>query len=300
MTNLRLNRYTKTSASSCNEIVKRDRKSRVKKINEDKVSASRNSSMFTKFRAFVSEFEFQFDSQSQSEFVVDSFTVASVAFVAFVASVSIDNATLLKVLLQLLSSSSDAIFSSIDFVAIFVTNSSLIDFVATFVAFVIASIVIFEMIEIVDDSNMNDIDVLLKKYDCTQTKLLRNDFDAHDKNRVQKKIQIYDNVSSLSFSVFARFTRVASSVITSRISRISTKRRFKILIVSKIDEFSRDSRDVMNDDDNEKSDVKNDNRSNCIQCCRISINCRYVANIVCDKCFKQKTICISIRFKFVY
>jgi hypothetical protein len=39
---------------------------------------------------------------------------------------------------------------------------------------------IFEMIEIVDDLNMNDIDVLLKKYDRTQTKLFWSDLDVHD------------------------------------------------------------------------------------------------------------------------
>jgi hypothetical protein len=153
---------------------------------------------------------------------------------------------------------------------------------------------------------MNDIDVLLKKYDRAQTKLLRSDLDAHDKNRVQKKTQIYVNVSSLNsfvfarFSVSARFIRVDSSfIIITRTLRISTKRRFKILIVSKTDEFSRDARDVMNDDDDEEFDVNVDDRSNCIQCCRISMNCRRVASIVCDRCFKQKIACISIRFEFV-
>jgi hypothetical protein len=180
MTNLSLNRDTKASAFFRNEIVKRDRKSHVKKINKNKASALRDSSMFTKLHAFVS--------QSQFEFVVDSFIVASVAFVASVVFVSIDNATLLRMLLQLLSFSSDAISSSIDSVATLVTNFSLIDFVATFVAFIIVSIVTFEMIEVVDDSNMNDIDVSLKKYDRTQTKLFRNDFDVHDKNRVQEEI----------------------------------------------------------------------------------------------------------------
>jgi hypothetical protein len=38
-----------------------------------------------------------------------------------------------------------------------------------------------------------------------------------------------------SISVFARFLRVASFNITFRISRISIKRRFRILIGSKID-----------------------------------------------------------------
>jgi hypothetical protein len=167
--------------------------------------------------------------------------------------------------------------------------------------------VILKMIEIVDDSNMNDIDVLLKKYDRAQTKLLWSDFDVHDQNRVQEEIQIYVNVSSLSssvsarFFVFVRFIRVDSFfIIITRISRISTKRRFKILIVSKTVEFSRDARDVMNDDDDETFDVNDDNRSNCIRCCRISIDCRRIANIVCDKCFKQKIACISIRLKFMY
>ncbi len=202
-------------------------------------------------------------------------------------------------LLQLLSFSSETNSSAIDFVAILVTNSSSIDSITTFVASVIVSLVTFEMIEVVDDSNMNDIDVLLKKYDRAQTKLIRSDLDAHDQNRAQKRIQSYVNVSSLSSSVFARFTRVASSFISSRISRTSTKRRFKILIVSKTDKFSRDLHDVMNDDDDEESNVNDDNRSNCIRCCRISIDCRRIANIACDKCFKQKAVCISIRFRLL-
>jgi hypothetical protein len=106
---------------------------------------------------------------------------------------------LIKMLFQLFSSSSEAISSSIDFVATFVatfvTNFFSIDSITIFVVFVIISIVIFEMIEIVNDSNMNDIDVLLKKYDRAQTKLFRSDFDAHDQNRVQEEIQIYVNMS---------------------------------------------------------------------------------------------------------
>jgi hypothetical protein len=305
MTNLRLNRDTKISASFRDDVVKRDRKSRVK-IDKDKISASRDSSM--RDSRSSRDFESQSESQSQFEFAADSFSVAFVAFVAFVVSivsvasivsVSIDNATLLKMFLQLLFFSFKTNSSAIDFVAIFVTNFSSIDSITIFVAFVIISIVIFEMIEIVDDSNMNDIDVLLKKYDRAQTKLLRSNLDAHDQNRVQKRIQIYVNVFSLNFFVFEHFIRVASFNIISRISRISIKERFKNLIVSKIDEFSRDRHAMMNDDDDEKSNVKNDNRSNCIRCCCLSIDCRCVANIVCDRCFKQKIACISIRREFV-
>jgi hypothetical protein len=313
MTNLRFNRDTKASAFFRNEVDKFVRKSRVKRENKNKISAFRDSSMrdSRSLRDFVSESESQSESSSQSELAVDSFIIAFVALVAFVASIAfvasvlIDNATLLKMFFQLLFFSFETIFSSIDFVAtfvaIFVTNSFSIDSITTFVASVTASTVILEIIEIVDDSNMNDIDVLLKKYDRAQTKLLRSDLNAHDQNRVQKKIQIYVNVSSLSFSVFARFIRVDSLfIMITRISRISTKRRIKILIVSKTDEFSRDARDVMNDDDDEKSNVNDDNRSNCIRCCRISIDCHRIANIVCDRCFKQKIACISIRLEFVY
>ncbi len=42
------------------------------------------------------------------------------------------------------------------------------------------------MIKIVDDLKMNDIDVLLKKYDRAQTKLFRKNFHVYDQNRVQK------------------------------------------------------------------------------------------------------------------
>jgi hypothetical protein len=48
MTNLRLNRDTKSFASFRDEIVKRDRKFRVKKIDKNKISAFRDSSMFKK------------------------------------------------------------------------------------------------------------------------------------------------------------------------------------------------------------------------------------------------------------
>ncbi len=125
------------------------------------------------------------------------------------------------------------------------------------------------------------------------------DLDAHDQNLVQEKTQIYVNVFSSNFFVFARFLRAASFDMTSRISRISVKRRFRISIISKIDEFSRDRQAVINDDDNEEFEVNDDNRSNCIRCCCILIDCRRIASIACDKYFKQIIVCISIRFEFV-
>jgi hypothetical protein len=192
---LRFNRDTKTSAFFCNEIDKLVRKSCVKKRNKNKIFAFRDSSMrdSRSFRDFVFESESQSESSFQFEFVVDSFIVVFVALVAFVVSIAfvtsivsvlIDNATLLKMFFQLFFSLFETIFSSIDFVAtfvaIFVTNFFSIDSIITFVIFVIVSIMIFEMIQIVNDSNMNDIDILLKKYDRAQTKLLRSDLDAHD------------------------------------------------------------------------------------------------------------------------
>jgi hypothetical protein len=86
MTNLRLNRDTKASAFFRDEIVKRDRKSRVKKIDKNKISAFRDSSMSKKLSAFVFESEFQRESKFQ-RFVIDSFIVASIVLA------SIDNAT---------------------------------------------------------------------------------------------------------------------------------------------------------------------------------------------------------------
>jgi K+-sensing histidine kinase KdpD len=159
---LRFNRNTKASASFRNEIDKLDRKFRVKKKDKDKISALRDSSMrdSRSSRDFVFESESQSESSSQSELAVDSSIVASIAFVASVdsiasvvsiVSVSIDNATLLKMLLRLFFVSFETISFSIDsvttsvaiFVAILVTNSFSIDSITT-----------FEMIEVVDASNM--------------------------------------------------------------------------------------------------------------------------------------------------
>jgi hypothetical protein len=129
---------------------------------------------------------------------------------------------------------------------------------------------------------------------CANKVVSKRSWRSWSKSR-SKKIQIYVNVFSFNFFVFARFSvfvrfiRVDSFfIIIIRILRTSTKKRINIVIVSKIDEFSRDARDVMNDDDDKESNVNDDNRSNCIQYCRISIDCRRIASIVCDKCFKQK------------
>jgi hypothetical protein len=153
MTNLRFNHDTKAFVSFRDEIVKRDRKSRVKKIDKDKIFAFRDSSMFKKLFAFKSEFQHESNLQSESRFerfVIDSFIVVFA---------TIDNVTLIIMLFQLLSFSFDANFFSI--------NS-----ITTFVVFVIVLIATFEMIEIANDSKIDNLDVLLKKYDCAQTKLL--------------------------------------------------------------------------------------------------------------------------------
>jgi hypothetical protein len=143
MTNLRFNHDMKIFVFFRNEIVKRDRKSRVQKMNKDKVVAFWDSSMLKKFRAFAFEFERQFESKFQ-RFVIDSFIVVRIVLA------SIDNATMLKMFFQLLLFSFNANFSSIVLIVIFVV-------------FIIISITIFQMINIIDDSNMNNIDVLLKK-----------------------------------------------------------------------------------------------------------------------------------------
>ncbi len=66
MTNLRLNRDIKTFFLSRNEIDKLERKSRVKKIDKDKISEFRDLSMrdSRSFRNLVFESESQSESQS--------------------------------------------------------------------------------------------------------------------------------------------------------------------------------------------------------------------------------------------
>ncbi len=84
---------------------------------------------------------------------------------------------------------------------------------------------------------------------------------------------------------FSRFNFFENS------SRISNRRRFKVFANSESEKSFIDQNVDVDSDDNE-----NDERSDCVKCCRISIDCRRVTNVTCARCARQKTACVLIRF----
>jgi hypothetical protein len=85
---------------------------------------------------------------------------------------------------------------------------------------------------------------------------------------------------------------------SSRISKISRRRN---IVETKRDEsfIDRFVVEEKNDDD-EFINENDDELSNCVKCCRVSMSCRRVIDIACARCFRQKQTCISICFRFAF
>ncbi len=129
---------------------------------------------------------------------------------------------------------------------------------------------------------------------------------THDKQRV------FEN-SSIVIELFFRVSIITALIITASIitasiindlnrfnrsensSRTSNRRRFRAFANSESEKTFTDIQNVDVDlDDNE-----NDKRSDCVKCCRIPLDCRRVTSVTCARCARQKTVCVSIRSRFV-
>ncbi len=78
--------------------------------------------------------------------------------------------------------------------------------------------------------------------------------------------------------------------------RILSRRQFKVFANSESEKTFTDIQNVDVDfDDNE-----NDKRFNCVKCCQISFDCCRVTNVTCARCARQKIVCVSIHFRFVF
>jgi hypothetical protein len=82
-----------------------------------------------------------------------------------------------------------------------------------------------------------------------------------------------------------------------RISKISRRRN---VIETKSDKSFIDRFVVEEKNDDEFIDENDNEISNCVKCCRVSMSCRRVIDIVYAKCFKQKQVCISICLQFAF
>jgi hypothetical protein len=303
MTNSRLSRDTKLSASFKNEIIKRESERSKKMIKSKTFVNSRSSrrdseNVETKFQRFV------VDSMS---FIIFAFSVTfvstssvTVIFASFVTlssvSASLDESivnsmfeemnrdVLIRLLTILISFFADfANVSVADSISIQITASA-IDFFVTFVS---------ESTIEIDFENLND--VLVKEQERRQN--LKLEMMNHEQRRVIDDFSFFVSNSTRD-SIFSRFRASTSFRVVSAFASSRTSRNRRIVVKTKIEEASiaqfvveENENDFMNENDEELPD--------CVKCCRVFVSCRRVADIACARCARQKQACIWIRFRFV-
>jgi hypothetical protein len=312
MTNSRLSRDTKSSASFRDEIIKREFE-RFKKAIKNKT--------FVNSRSSRRDLENVETKSISSRFVVDSKSLIIFAsFVSFVLTssvtiVSISSVTLVSASFVTLSSVSASfdesianlifeemnrdvlirlltilIFFSADF-AMFITDSisiqitvSVIDFVVTFA---------FESIIEIDFENLND--VLVREQERRQNLKLK--MMNHDQRRVIDDFFFFVS-SSTRDSISLRFRASTSFRIVSALASFRISRNRRIIVKTKIEEAFI-AQFAVEENENELIDANDEELSDCVKCCRVLVSCRRLVDVACVRCARQKQTCISIRFRFV-
>jgi hypothetical protein len=152
---------------------------------------------------------------------------------------------------------------------------------------------------------------LVEKLNRLQQKIIRRrDFKrqmrAHDKQRVSENSSIVIELFFSRVLIIIALIIIASIITASTIndfnrfnffensSRISSRHRFKTFANFESEKSFTDQNVDVDFDDNE-----NDERSDCVKCCRISIDYRRVTNVTCARYARQKIVCVSIRSRFV-
>jgi hypothetical protein len=134
----------------------------------------------------------------------------------------------------------------------------------------------------------------------------RRNFLRKIKNHEQRRIidDFFVFISNSMRDLLLSITRVTTSLrnvvafFFSRISKISRRRN---IVETKRDESFIDRFVVeKKNNDDEFIDENDDEFSNCVKCCRVSMSCRRVIDIACARCFRQKQACISICFRFAF
>jgi hypothetical protein len=131
---------------------------------------------------------------------------------------------------------------------------------------------------------------------------------THDKQRASENSSIVIQLFSLRVSIITALIITALIIIASTIndlsrfnlfedsSRISNHCRFRTFANSEFEKIFTNIQNIdVDSDDNE-----NDERFDCVKCCRISFDCRRVIDVTCARCARQKIACVSIRFRFVF
>ncbi len=131
---------------------------------------------------------------------------------------------------------------------------------------------------------------------------------THDKQCVSEDSSIIITFFFSRVSIITASIIIASIIIASIIndlnrfnlfensSRISSRRRFRAFANSESEKTFTDIQNFDVDfDDNE-----NDERFDSVKCCQIFLDCRRVTSVTCARCARQKIVCVSIFFRFVF
>jgi hypothetical protein len=311
----RLSRNTKSSASFKNEIIKRDFE-RFKKMIKDKTFLSSRSSRrdFENVETQSKSQRFDFDSNSSIIFasfitsalsIISASSIISVSSIIFVFSIifalsnSVTNSifdemnrnVLIHLLTTLISSFAE---SSNVFVVDIIANSSSIRISTLLIEFVV---IIAKKSTTFDE--FSNFDEFFAKKEERRRNFLQK-MKSHEQRRIIDDFSVFVSNSTRDSLFFV--TRVTTSfrnviVFFFRTSKTSRRRN---VVETKSDESFIDRLVIEEKNDDELTDENDDELSNCIKCCRVSMSCRRVIDIACAKCFKQKQTCISICFRFAF
>jgi hypothetical protein len=322
MTNSRFSRNTKSSASSRDEIIKRESE-RFKKMIKNKTFVNSRSSRRDSQDVETTSISFRFVVDSKSFIISASFIAfTSTSFIivvstSFVILVSISFVTFSFVSASSSESTQNSIFEEMNrnvlirllTTLIFSFSESSNVFVADIVAdsssirtsiFMIESVVII-VEESTTRNEFSEFDEFLAKKKERRRNFLRK-MKNHEQRRVIDDFSVFVLISTRDFISFVtRVSMLFRNVVTSfAFFRISKTLRRRNVVETKFDESFTTRFVVEKKNEDELIDENNDEFSNCVKCCRVSMFCRRVNDITCAKCSKQKQACVSICLRFTF
>jgi hypothetical protein len=134
----------------------------------------------------------------------------------------------------------------------------------------------------------------------------RRNFLRKMKNHKQRRIiddsSVFVSISTHDFIFFVTRASMSSrNVITSfAFSRTSKTSRRRNVVETKFDESFITRFVIEEKNEDEFIDENDDELSNCVKCCRVSMFCRRVNDIACARCSRQKQTCVSICLRFTF
>ncbi len=317
----RLSRNTKSSVSFRNEIIKRDFERFKKMIKNKTILRSRSSRRDSENVETQSKSQqIDFDSNSSiifASFITSAFSIISASSIIFVSSII--SVSLIIFALSIISALSNfvtnSIFDEINRNVLIRLLTTLISSFAessnVFVADIVAdsfsiwtSILLIESLVIIAERSttfdeFSNFDEFLVREKERRRNFLQKMKD-HEQRRVIDDSSVF--VSSSTRDSLLSVTRVTTSSrnVVALLSRTSKTSRRRNVVETKSDESFIDRFVVEKKNDDELIDENDDEFSNCIKCCRVSMFCRRVIDIACARCFRQKQTCISICLRFAF